>query len=64
MGKPIPEVTPEQAANAIVRGVERNKRLIVIPFMMKLTYWLHAVFPGVVQWLMTKTGYRRTQEEK
>jgi uncharacterized protein len=63
MGKLIPEVTPEQAANAIVRGIERNKRLIVIPFMMKLTYWLHAVFPGVVQWLMTKTGYRRTQGE-
>jgi uncharacterized protein len=64
MGKLIPEVTPEQAANAIVRGVERNKRLIVIPFMMKLIYWQHVVFPGVVQWLMTKTGYRRTQGEK
>ncbi|MCC5646273.1 SDR family oxidoreductase [Nostoc sp. CHAB 5824] len=60
----IPEITPEQAANAIVRGVEKNKRLIVSPFMMKLTYWLHAVFPGVVQWLMTKTGYRRMQKEK
>lgn len=60
----IPEVTPEQAANAIVRGIERNKRLIAIPFMMKLIYWLHAVFPGVVQWLMTKTGYRRMQGEK
>jgi hypothetical protein len=32
--------------------------------MMKLTYWQHAVFPGVVQWLMTKTGYHRTQGEK
>lgn len=49
MAELIPEITPEQAANAIVRGVEKNKRLIVIPFMMKLTYWLHAVFPGVVQ---------------
>ncbi len=64
MAELIPEITPEQAANAIVRGVEKNKRLIVIPFMMKLTYWLHAVFPGVVQWLMTKTGYRRMQGEK
>lgn len=64
MGRLIPEVTPEQAANAIVTGVERNKRLIVIPFMMKLTYWLHAVFPTVVQWLMTKTGYRRRQGEQ
>ena len=61
MGKLVPEVTPEQAANASIMGVERNKRLIVIPFMMKLTYWQHAVFPGVVQWLMTKTGYRRAQ---
>lgn len=61
MGNLVPELTPEQVGNAIVRGVERNKRLIVIPFLMKLTYWQHAVFPRVVQWLMTKTGYRRTQ---
>jgi len=60
MGNLVPELTPEQVGNAIVRGVERNKRLIVIPFLMKLTYWQHAVFPRVVQWLMTKTGYRRT----
>jgi short-subunit dehydrogenase len=60
MGNLFPELTPEQVGNAIVKGVERNKRLIVIPFLMKLTYWQHAVFPRVVQWLMTKTGYRRT----
>jgi uncharacterized protein len=59
----IPEITPEQAANEIVRGVQKNKRLI-LPLTMKLTYWLNAVFPGIVQWLMTKTGYRRTQVEK
>lgn len=61
MGNLVPEVTPEQVGNAIVSGVERNQRLIVIPFLMKLTYWQHAVFPRVVQWLMTKTGYRRMQ---
>ena len=59
MGKLVPEVTPEQAANAIVDGVERNKRHVVIPFMMRLTLWNHALFPWAVQWLMTKTGYRR-----
>ncbi len=59
MGKLVPEVTPEQAANAIVDGVQRNKRHVVIPFMMKLTLWNHALFPWAVQWLMTKTGYRR-----
>jgi NADP-dependent 3-hydroxy acid dehydrogenase YdfG len=61
LGKLVPEVTPEEAAIAIVRGVERNQRLVVIPFMMKLTYWTHALFPWAVQWLMTKTGYHRKQ---
>ncbi|HVS27855.1 MAG TPA: SDR family NAD(P)-dependent oxidoreductase [Burkholderiales bacterium] len=59
MGNLVPELTTEQVGQAIVKGVERNSRLIVIPFMMKMTYWQHAVFPRVVQWLMTKTGYRR-----
>jgi short-subunit dehydrogenase len=61
MGKLVPEVTPEAAARAIVRGIEREQKLVVVPFLMKLTYWQHALFPGVVQWLMTRTGYRRSQ---
>jgi short-subunit dehydrogenase len=59
MGRLVPELTPEAAAAAIVRGIEREQKLVVAPFMMKLTYWQHAVFPGVVQWLMTRTGYTR-----
>jgi short-subunit dehydrogenase len=59
MGNLVPELTPEAAARAIVRGIERESKLVVVPFMMRLTYWQHAVFPGVVQWLMTRTGYRR-----
>jgi hypothetical protein len=59
MGKLEPELTPEQAANAIVDGVERNTRHVVNPFMMRLTLWNHALFPWALQWLMTKTGYRR-----
>lgn len=55
----IPELSPQEVAQAIVRGVERNKRTIVIPFMMQAVCWLHAIFPQAVQWLMTKTGYRR-----
>jgi short-subunit dehydrogenase len=59
MGKLVPELTSEAAARAIVRGIEREQNLVVVPFMMKLTYWQHAVLPGVVQWLMTRTGYTR-----
>lgn len=55
----IPNLTPEQVGRAIVKGVRRDKRLIVIPFMMKTIYLQHFFFPWVVQWLMTVTGYRR-----
>jgi short-subunit dehydrogenase len=55
----IPKLTAEQVGASVVKGVERNKRLIVIPFMMRLTYWQHAVVPWLVQWLMIVTGYRR-----
>ncbi len=63
IAKMVPDVTPEQAANAIVIAVERNKRHIVVPFMMRMTCWNHALFPWAVQWLMTKTGYRRKQTQ-
>jgi short-subunit dehydrogenase len=63
MGKLVPELTSEAAARAIVRGIEREQKLVVAPLMMKVTYWQHAVFPGVVQWLMTRTGYTRPRAE-
>jgi short-subunit dehydrogenase len=63
IAKMVPDVTPEQVANAIVVAVERNRRHVVIPFMMKMTCWNHALFPWAVQWLMTKTGYHRTQAQ-
>lgn len=61
MGKLVPTLAPEDAAEAIVRGIERGKKRVVVPFTMKLTYWLHSLMPGVVQGLMTRTGYRRQQ---
>ncbi len=59
MGNLVPELTPEQAASAIISGIEHNRHYVVIPFMMRMTILQHAVAPGVVQWLMTATGYRR-----
>ena len=59
IAKMIPNLTPEQVGRAIAKGIKRNKRLVVIPFMMKTIYWQHFFFPWVVQWLMTVTGYKR-----
>lgn len=59
LGKLVPIVTTEQVGKAVVNGIKKNKKLVVIPFIMKMTYWQHAVVPWAVQWLMTVTGYRR-----
>ena len=62
MGTLVPTLTAEAAGKAIVRGIQREQKLVVVPFMMKMTCWQHAVFPGVVQSLMTRTGYKRSAE--
>jgi short-subunit dehydrogenase len=54
----VPVLTEEKVARAVVAGVRGNRRLIVIPGMMKLVYLLHSFFPWLVQWLMTVTGHR------
>lgn len=61
MGTLVPTLTVGAAGRAIVRGITREQKLVVVPFMMKLTYWQHAVFPGLVQSLMTRTGYKRSR---
>jgi short-subunit dehydrogenase len=59
IAKLIPVLTSERAAQALVKGVERNAREVVVPFMMKQVYIQHALAPRVVEWLMRTTGYRR-----
>lgn len=54
-----PTITPEQAAAALVHGIERNSREVVVPFMTKLFFWQHALFPWAVEWMLRATGYRR-----
>lgn len=59
MSKLVPKLKPEKVGKAVVSAVQQNKKRIIIPFMMRVVYWKHALFPWLVQWLMTKTGYRR-----
>jgi short-subunit dehydrogenase len=59
IGVMIPPITPDKAAKAIVRGIERNKAEVVTPLMMKLIFLQHAIAPWLVEWLMRETGYRR-----
>jgi short-subunit dehydrogenase len=54
----VPVLTEAQVARAVVAGVTRNRPFIVVPTTLKLVYLLHLLFPWLVQWLMTRTGYR------
>ena len=54
-----PTITPEYAAAALVRGIERNSREVVVPYMTTLLCWQHALFPWAVEWMLRATGYRR-----
>jgi short-subunit dehydrogenase len=54
----VPTITPEQAAAAIVRGIEHNKREIVVPLMLKLFYLQHNVVPRFIEWLVGVTGWK------
>jgi short-subunit dehydrogenase len=43
-----PPISPEEMAQAIVRGVERNQRMIIAPFNMKVSWFFYRLFPGAV----------------
>jgi short-subunit dehydrogenase len=59
----VPQLSPEQVAEAIVRGLERGRTRIVMPFMLKAALLTRALAPGLVDWLMWRTGARRAPGE-
>jgi short-subunit dehydrogenase len=54
-----PTLTPNQVASAIVKGILKNKREIIIPFFMKLTVWFARIFPRPINWIIIQTGPKR-----
>lgn len=53
-----PTITPEQAALAIIRGIERNKAFVLKPTLLRFVLWMNAMFPGNTTYMMRKTGWR------
>jgi short-subunit dehydrogenase len=59
LAKWYPTLTPEQVANAIVQGVERNCQEIVLPLSMRLSLLAYRLWPQPFKWLLHKTGWTR-----
>jgi short-subunit dehydrogenase len=52
-------LTPEEAAEALIRGVERGARQVVTPAPLRLTFWFQRFWPGAVASLVVRTGAKR-----
>jgi len=47
-------ISVERVARAVLRGYERRKREVVVPWTMHLAVKLYQLFPGLVEWSMRR----------
>lgn len=47
-------LSPEKAAKIILKGVERNKAIIIFPFYARLIWWLYRLNPAIFHFLFRK----------
>ncbi len=61
MTKIIPQLTPDKVARAIVAAIERERRMVIIPFTLRVLYALGRWVPWLIAGLVAHTGatYRR-----
>jgi short-subunit dehydrogenase len=53
-------MTPEACARVILKGVERNKAIIVVTKLAKLSWFLNRISPRFVEWISTRS-FRKTR---
>jgi short-subunit dehydrogenase len=51
-------LTPDEAAQAIIDGIKREKKEVVAPFMLRFVFGLNYLFPGTTRRMMTAGGNR------
>ncbi|MFI5181281.1 MAG: SDR family NAD(P)-dependent oxidoreductase [Thermoanaerobaculia bacterium] len=64
VAKVIPTLTPEEAAAALVGGVQRGAREVVVPFMLRLFWIFERPFPGLTRWLLRATGVKHPRSRR
>jgi NADP-dependent 3-hydroxy acid dehydrogenase YdfG len=46
-------ITPEECASVIIRGVQRNRAIIVVTGFAKILWLLQRISPGLIRWMMS-----------
>jgi short-subunit dehydrogenase len=54
-------LSPERVAQGIVSGLKKDRSEVFLPFLFHLTLKLYPFFPGVLHWLVWKTGWKRLE---
>ena len=52
-------LTPDDVGTAIVTAVEKERRYVFLPPLLGLVVKLHRLLPGLVEWIVFKSGARR-----
>jgi short-subunit dehydrogenase len=61
--KLMPTLTPQQLAQAISGALQRPRAEVVIPFLLRVFLGVHRLFPGLVENVVYRTGWRRPKGE-
>lgn len=57
-------LSPEEVARAIDRMVQKRKRRMIIPLVMKVAVWSNLFFPGLVDWVLSRYFSRKGGQSK
>lgn len=55
-------ITPEECARRILKGVEKNKALIVVTVLAKILWWVYRISPGLIIALQ-KSNLKKERKE-
>lgn len=56
----LPTLTPQQAAHGIRKAIESKASDYFYPVRLRLMYWAYYLFPPLMEWLIAKTGFKKS----
>ena len=56
----VPFLTPEKVAQAMVRGIQQDQKVVITPWLLKLMIRVNHLLPGLIEWLIIKTGWKHS----
>ncbi len=55
----VPSLSPADVATAVIVGIHNDRRAVTVPWQLRFFFRLHSLMPGLVEWLSSRTGWRR-----